>query len=151
MAIAEQQLRVAERTKTGLLVLYADLDDLKQINDKLGHKEGDKAIAETANVLREVFRKVDIIARMGGDEFAVLAPEASLEHADIIRNRLRDKLDAHNAHINQDYQLSLSIGVVYHPPPPPNSLDELLNAADTLMYEQKRRSKSLQAHGGYDK
>ena len=150
MTLAEQQLRISERAKTGLLVLYADMDDLKQINDKLGHKSGDAAIVETANVFREVFRKVDIIARMGGDEFAVLAPEASLEHVDIIKNRLQSKLDAHNANAGRDYHLSLSIGAVYHPPPPPNSLDDLLNAADTLMYEQKLRNKSLKVHEGRD-
>jgi diguanylate cyclase (GGDEF)-like protein/PAS domain S-box-containing protein len=143
MTIAEQQLRVAERTKKGILILYADIDGLKQINDKLGHKSGDEAIAETANVLKEVFRKVDIIARMGGDEFAVLAPEASLEHEDIIRNRLQDKLDTHNARAGRDYILSLSIGVLYHPPPPPNSLDELISRSDSLMYEQKRLKKTF--------
>jgi diguanylate cyclase (GGDEF)-like protein/PAS domain S-box-containing protein len=142
--LAEQQLRVAERTRSGILLLFADVDDLKQINDKLGHKFGDEAIVEVASVLRAVFRKMDIIARMGGDEFAVLAPDASLEYADAIKTRLRDQLDIRNSHAGRDYNLSLSIGMVYHPPPPPSSLDELISTADSLMYEQKRRKKPLE-------
>jgi diguanylate cyclase (GGDEF)-like protein/PAS domain S-box-containing protein len=150
MTLAEQQLRVAERTKKGLFLLYADLDGLKQINDKLGHKSGDEAIAETANVLQEVFRKMDIIARMGGDEFAVLAPEASLEYADMIKNRLQDQLDIHNSLAGRNYNISLSIGMLYHDPATSKSLDELTSRADSLMYEQKRRKKSLKAKEGRD-
>jgi len=142
-ALSEQQLRIAERTKSGILLLFADVDNLKQINDKFGHKVGDEALVETANVLKEVFRKMDIIARIGGDEFAVLASEASLEYADIIRNRLQDRLNVHNLNANRFYNLSLSIGMVYHPPPPPYSLDELISSADSLMYEEKQRKGSL--------
>ena len=142
MTLGEQQLRVAERTKSGVLILFADLDGLKQINDKLGHKSGDEAINETAQALKEVFRNMDIVARMGGDEFAVLTTETSGEYADIIKNRIQHKLDILNLPTDRQYNLSLSIGVVYHPPPPPNSLDGLLSSADTLMYEQKQR-KSL--------
>ena len=126
-----------------MLLLFADVDDLKQINDKLGHKSGDEAIVETANILKEVFRKTDITARMGGDEFAVLAPEASLEYSDLIEKRLQNQLDIHNSRAGRDYELSLSIGLVYHPPPPPNTLDELISRADSLMYEQKQLKKSL--------
>jgi diguanylate cyclase (GGDEF)-like protein/PAS domain S-box-containing protein len=148
MALAEQQLRVAERTKNGLLLLYADMDGLKKINDKLGHKSGDEAIVEVANVLREVFRKMDIIARMGGDEFAVLAPEASLEYGDMIKNRLQNQLNIHNSLAGRDYTLSLSIGTVYHDPATPSSLDDLISRADSLMYEQKRRKAPSESQEG---
>jgi diguanylate cyclase (GGDEF)-like protein/PAS domain S-box-containing protein len=141
MTLAEQQLRVSERTRKGIVLLFADVDDLKQINDNLGHKSGDEAIIEAANVLKEVFRKMDIIARMGGDEFAVLATEASLEFSEMIRNRLQDQLVIHNSRAGRDYDLSLSIGMIYHDPSTPCSLDELISRADSLMYEQKRRKK----------
>lgn len=136
--LAEQQLRMAARTKNGIVLLFADVDGLKRINDQLGHKSGDNVIVEAANVLKEVFRKMDIIARMGGDEFAVLALEASLEYADMIKHRLQDQLNIHNAWTGREYALSLSIGMLYHDPSTPSSLDELLSRADTLMYEQKR-------------
>ena len=140
--LAEQQLKIAERSKNGLLILYADLDDLKKINDRSGHKLGDQAIVETARILKEVFRKMDIVARMGGDEFAVLAPEVSGEYAEIIKHRLHDQLLTHNSRAGRDYCLSLSIGMAYYDPATPSSLDELVSSADSLMYEQKRR-KSL--------
>jgi diguanylate cyclase (GGDEF)-like protein/PAS domain S-box-containing protein len=148
MTLAEQQLRVAERTKNGLFLLYADLDGLKQINDKLGHQFGDDVIVEAANVLKEVFRKIDIIARMGGDEFAVLAPEASSEYTDVIKKRLQDQLDFHNSRQGRVYNLSLSIGTVYYDPSTPSSLDELISHADSVMYEQKRRKTSFNISKG---
>jgi two-component system cell cycle response regulator len=130
------------------MLLFADVDGMKQINDKLGHKSGDDAIVEAANVLQQVFRKMDIIARMGGDEFAVLAPEVSLAYADMIKHRLQDQLNIHNLCTGRDYHLSLSIGMIYHDPASPSSLDELISRADSLMYEQKRRKKSLAAQDG---
>ena len=139
MALAEQQLRQTERSKNGFLLLFADLDHLKEINDNLGHKIGDEAIAEAADVFREVFRKMDIIARMGGDEFAVLAPDAPREYSYIVESRLHDQLAVHNSRAKRDYDISLSAGMVYCDPGRPCSLDELLSRADSLMYEQKRR------------
>jgi diguanylate cyclase (GGDEF)-like protein/PAS domain S-box-containing protein len=136
--LAEQQLRVAERTGNGIVLLFADVDGLKKINDTLGHKSGDEAIVEAANVLQKVFREMDIIARMGGDEFAVFAPEASLDYTAIIRHRLQDQLAGHNSYAGRDYTLSLSVGMIYYDPSTPSSLDELISRADTLMYEQKR-------------
>jgi diguanylate cyclase (GGDEF)-like protein/PAS domain S-box-containing protein len=143
--MAEQQLQMTERTKTGLLLLYADLDGLKKINDKLGHNSGDEAIVEAAVILKEVFRKMDIIARVGGDEFAVLALEASLEYSAMIKNRLRDQLALHNARAGRAYHLSFSVGMAYHDPAAQTSLDELISRADSMMYEQKRRKVTLEA------
>ena len=139
MTLAEQQLKQAERSKNGFLLLFADLDHLKEINDNLGHKIGDEAIAEAADLFREVFRKMDIIARMGGDEFAVLAPDAPREYSYIVERRLHDQLAVHNSRAKRDYVISLSAGMVYCDPGRPCSLDELLSRADSLMYEQKRR------------
>ena len=73
LSLAEQQLKLSDRNKSGMLLFFADLDLLKWINDTLGHEEGDKALIEAANVFKETFRTSDIIARLGGDEFAVLA------------------------------------------------------------------------------
>jgi PAS domain S-box-containing protein len=73
LTLAEQQLNISKRTKVGLLLLFADLDGMKWINDNLGHKKGDEALIEVANVFNKVFRDADIVARVGGDEFSVLA------------------------------------------------------------------------------
>ena len=141
--LSQRQLKLARRTGKNALLLFADLDKLKWINDTIGHQEGDMALFETAHVLKDTFRETDIISRIGGDEFAVLASEASLEYADIIKNRLQDRLNNHNSNAYREYNLSLSIGIVYHPPPPPYSLDELIKRADSLMYEEKQRKVSV--------
>ncbi|MCK9197363.1 MAG: PAS domain S-box protein, partial [Syntrophales bacterium] len=66
MSLAVQQIKISERTKRGMLLSYIDLDGMKAINDTLGHKKGDEALVETSQILKEVFREADIIARMGG-------------------------------------------------------------------------------------
>ncbi len=139
MTLAEQQIKIAERKGYGLLLLFADLDELKLINDTLGHQAGDAAIVEAAQVLGKVFRKMDIIARIGGDEFAVLAPETSTEYSCFVEKRLRDQLALHNALAGRAYTLSMSTGMAYYDPEEPCSLDDMLSRADSRMYEQKRR------------
>src|SRR6185369_5039973 len=76
MLLAEQQIKLAQRTGKGLVLVFADLDRLKWINDTLGHAEGDRAIQDTALILRNSFRTSDIVARLGGDEFVALSPNA---------------------------------------------------------------------------
>ncbi|MCG6538111.1 MAG: GGDEF domain-containing protein [Syntrophales bacterium LBB04] len=142
ITLAEQQMKQAERKKERLMLLFADLDDLKHINDNLGHKAGDEALVEAADIFKEVFRKMDIIARIGGDEFAVLALEASLEYADMIKKRLQDQLDIHNARENRKFTISLSIGVAYFDPEQHISLDGLMGRADSLMYAQKMNKRA---------
>ena len=136
--LAEQQLKVADRRKNGSVLLFADLDHLKHINDALGHPEGDRALIEVANILRETFRESDIIARIGGDEFAVLAVETDEVSAETLATRLRYNLEAHNARGDRPYKLSLSIGLAHYAPEHPCSIDELLAQADRAMYEQKQ-------------
>lgn len=140
--LAEQQLRFANRSKSALLLLYADLDGLKHVNDAFGHKEGDLALIETANVLRETFRESDVIGRVGGDEFAVLAMAAGGTTADRIRSRIRQRVDARNAQEDRSYELSLSVGIAGYNPGDPCSLDELLARADALMYRDKRHKQN---------
>ena len=69
--LASHLLKLAKRNKQGIFLLYADLDDMKEINDNYGHKEGDLMLIETANLLSRYYRESDIIARFGGDEFVV--------------------------------------------------------------------------------
>ncbi len=136
--LAHQQLRIAERAHREMLLLVADLDDLKGINDTLGHHQGDCALIEMAQVLKETFRESDVVARIGGDEFAVLAVEASEDSAEILVRRLQASLEAHNAREHRLYKLSLSFGVSHYDPEGPHSLEELMQWADERMYEHKR-------------
>ncbi len=138
MFLAQQQLKLANRKQMGMLLLFADFNNLKWINDTLGHHKGDLALIETANILKETFREPDIIARIGGDEFVVLATEDRREIAEILITRLQENLDTHNARGTRGYKLSLSMGIARYDPECPCSIDELLDRADSLMYAQKR-------------
>jgi PAS domain S-box-containing protein len=73
LTLAEQELKMANRLKRGMFLLFADLDHLKEINDRFGHQEGDRALMDVTHVIKETFRDPDIIARIGGDEFVILA------------------------------------------------------------------------------
>ena len=138
LALAEQQLKIATRTKIGLLLLFADLDGMKWINDNLGHKKGDEALMEAANVLKKVFRDADIVARVGGDEFSVLAVGVKIEDLRIIEDRLQYQIGINNGRENRDYSFSMSVGMAYNDPENPSTIDELMSHADALMYEQKK-------------
>jgi Amt family ammonium transporter len=139
--LSQRQLKLAKRTGKNALLLFADLDKLKWINDSIGHQEGDMALFETARVLKDTFRETDIISRMGGDEFAILAIDVNDEAAKILLDRLETSLRACNARGTRKYILSLSVGAAYYDPQNPESLDVLISRADTLMYGQKRNKR----------
>ena len=146
--LAEQQLKIADRVKRGMLLLFADLDHLKQINDTFGHREGDCALIETANILKETFREADIIARMGGDEFAIMTIEARKDSAEILTTRLQENLNARNAAGKRRYKLSISVGSARYEAESPCTIDDLLVQADGLMYEQKQARQALLTTAG---
>lgn len=137
--LAEQLLRLADRNKKGIFMLYADMDRLKMINDNFGHKEGDRAIIETAKILKATYRNSDVIARIGGDEFVVIPVGTSSDNADIITARLQENLKNYNSEGRSAYKLSVSAGVAYYDPENPCTIDELLRQGDKIMYEQKKR------------
>jgi len=138
LLLAEQHLKVARRNLSPFLLLFMDLDGLKYINDTFGHAEGNRAIAEAANILRDCFRQSDIIARIGGDEFTALAINASASDEAIVRDRLRSALDAVNSKPDRAYPLGFSIGILACSPDDDATIESFLERADTLMYEEKR-------------
>ncbi|UCD85198.1 MAG: GGDEF domain-containing response regulator [Deltaproteobacteria bacterium] len=136
--LVQQQLKIADRTRRGMLLLFCDIDNMKWINDTLGHQKGDQALLETAEVLEKTFRDSDITARIGGDEFVVLMIEVGKSSAKNFINRLQNKLKVYNNKGDHRYKLSLSIGIAQYDPKNPCSIEDLLARADRLMYEQKR-------------
>jgi diguanylate cyclase (GGDEF)-like protein len=136
--LAERQLKLSRRRGQGLVVVLADLDGLKQINDRFGHAEGDRALIATAQVLVATFRDVDIIARLGGDEFAVVVVDADESLEDALRARLLRQIEARNARGDANYTLSLSIGTARQPIRKPRTVDDLLARADEALYRVKR-------------
>jgi diguanylate cyclase (GGDEF)-like protein len=136
-ASAAQQIKLARRNQSGMLLFFCDLDNLKKINDSYGHSEGDLALVRTADVLERVFRDSDILARLGGDEFAILALTIPSDGPDAILQRLQKNLEKANQG-DPRYRLSLSVGVARFDPQHPVSLGELIAQADKAMYEHKR-------------
>ena len=147
ISLAGQQLKLSDRNKRGVQLYFADLDGLKWINDTLGHEEGDKALIEAAAVFKETFRTSDIIARLGGDEYAALAVDITEANSEIFTARLQSLIDTRNNQENRRYRLSISVGCSYYDPKNPCSLDELMASADKLMYEQKQKKKDFLLQG----
>jgi diguanylate cyclase (GGDEF)-like protein len=144
LALAEQQTRVANRDKKPMMVISADLDGLKGINDAFGHKEGDAAIAETSQILRESFRNADLVARTGGDEFAILLTGGEAEFdREKLDGRLQEIVEKHNETSDRQYTISVSAGYASFDAAGTDTFEERLHRADTMMYEQKRQKKNL--------
>lgn len=138
ITLARQQIKTALRMKRRMLLFFVDVDDLKVINDNLGHREGDRAIFGAALVLRDTFREADVVGRVGGDEFAALAMEADEEQAPAILARLEHSLESYNQGRPGAYRLSLSVGTATYDPDGPRPLEDLLAEADRRMYQHKR-------------
>lgn len=140
--LGEQHLKLARRTGRAVLLVFLDVDRLKTINDTLGHHVGDRALNRIADILRDTFRQSDIIARMGGDEFAVMALEASEENQVELIHRLRQKVKEINDKSRESYRLSISLGTARFDGEGRARLDDLLAEADRMMYEEKRRKRN---------
>ncbi|MEP6691029.1 MAG: diguanylate cyclase [Gemmatimonadaceae bacterium] len=166
LTLARQQLKMADRMNRRVAQVFVDLDGLKWINDTYGHAEGDRALVETADILREAFRESDIVARIGGDEFVVLALEETSPAEEVFAERLRRAVTQRNTqrsarraaaldargrgafpNVQLDYPLALSIGVATYDPADPCALDELMQRADHLMYAEKRTKRQSPAVG----
>jgi len=141
LSLFERQMKSAQRHKTSILLLYVDLDVLKYINDTFGHKEGDKVLKEAAKFFKSTLREVDIICRMGGDEFLLIFPDSSLNDVPLIKERITNKLKELNENLNKPYKISFSIGLSCYNPSNLLSIEELIKIADEKMYEEKKKKK----------
>jgi diguanylate cyclase (GGDEF)-like protein/PAS domain S-box-containing protein len=137
ITLSEQALKLATRLGRDVLMIFIDVDHLKYINDTYGHLAGDRALIDTARVLRESCREADIIARLGGDEFVALLTVDSDQTAEIVCERIKHRVELHNAETDRDHDLSLSVGAK-RSKAEGTMLADLLAQADTALYEQKR-------------
>jgi len=143
MAMADQQLKIARRNKSDIFLLYADFDNMKWINDTLGHQLGDTALIETAVILKNTFREADLIGRVGGDEFIVLvADQDNKNTGEKVMARLEKNINEANTRPNRKYKIMLSVGTVFHDHNHSYSIDDLMIKADKLMYKNKKEKKT---------
>ncbi|GAG01759.1 unnamed protein product, partial [marine sediment metagenome] len=139
LELLDRQIKLSHRSKSPLLLTFLDIDGFKAINDNFGHDEGDKVLKEVNGLFKSTLREIDIICRMGGDEFLLIFPDSSSKEASPIRNRLKKNLSQLNKRIKKDYQIKFSMGFSEYLPDNPKALDELINIADQKMYEEKKK------------
>jgi diguanylate cyclase (GGDEF)-like protein len=136
---AAAELNRSARTGRAFTVAYLDCDDFKSFNDSCGHPAGDALLQAIANCLKGSLRNYDVVARMGGDEFAVLLPDTSAPVGRAVVERLHRQL--RECMRDAPRVVTFSIGVVtFHESP--NSVDDLVRAADQAMYAVKRAGKN---------
>lgn len=135
LSIARQHLKIAHRSKLKLILFFVDLDRLKQINDRFGHPAGDQALRSVADILKETFRSSDVIGRLGGDEFTVLAVDAR-GGAEVMLARLEAGLKEYNHDVTH-LPISLSVGIARFDPEGTASIEDLLAKADQELYAHK--------------
>ncbi|PKO12312.1 MAG: hypothetical protein CVU39_25035 [Chloroflexi bacterium HGW-Chloroflexi-10] len=129
--------RLQQNRKFPISILMMDVDGLKKINDTLGHSAGDDLLRRLAQVLRDVFRREDLVARIGGDEFVAILPNTNSAMAIQVMQRLKSSIDQNNLNYPAYQTLNLSIGAACRDES--SSLDEILKLADQAMYLEKQR------------
>ncbi len=136
-ALGEHTMRIARRRARRLGIIYIDVDSLKTINDRFGHAQGDEALRTVADVMRASIRESDVVGRIGGDEFVILAEDDTGVTQDLV-DAPAPPPDRANAKAGRPFRLSLSIGAVDWEPGEQATLQELIERADQHMYDDKR-------------
>ncbi|MEK6422973.1 MAG: sensor domain-containing diguanylate cyclase [Burkholderia gladioli] len=140
--LAQHALNACRRGGRRASLLFFDLNDFKQINDRFGHAEGDRALTIFAHSLTTVLRDMDVVGRLGGDEFVALLITSHDIDAPGIIERLREDLDARTEQAALDYDIRFSVGHVDYDPLHEPSVALLLAESDTRMYADKHRRKT---------
>lgn len=141
-ALAQHALKVCHRMGRPAALLFFDLDGFKQINDKHGHAEGDRALISFAESLRSAFRDSDVIGRMGGDEFVAVLTDSSSSETTVATKRLQEMIDHRNRNSGRGYHIRYSVGEIAYDPARHASITELLAEADAAMYAAKHSTGS---------
>jgi diguanylate cyclase (GGDEF)-like protein len=132
MAVLTSEIRRSDRTERGFAIVFLDLDKLKQVNDQHGHLVGSRALCRLADVIKRSCRAVDTSARFGGDEFAVVLPEADEPAAWQVADRIRERLAADG----EEPRVTASVGVAVYPRDG-TTVEALVGRADRLLYQMK--------------
>jgi diguanylate cyclase (GGDEF)-like protein len=138
LTMADQRLQLLERGASLCLLIYADVDGLKAANDTMGHEAGDRLLVDAARVLQSAFRRTDLVARMGGDEFVVLADGATQQDVHHVLAKLQHQIELRNTSAGPGVpRLSISAGVLCFTAGPSVKLNDLIAEADAKMLVDK--------------
>ncbi|SHI89938.1 sensor domain-containing diguanylate cyclase [Cycloclasticus pugetii] len=139
--LAKHSLTICTRQNIPVSIAFLDLNSFKPINDTFGHAEGDTALIAFAELMKKSFRKSDVFARIGGDEFAILLTDTLAQPAEKTMARFRRALRLYNKTANRGYNIEFSEGIIPIDLEQTPSIESLLNQADSLMYQQKNTSR----------
>lgn len=145
--LAQQTLRIAQRSQLPFAILFLDLDGLKQTNDTFGHAAGSQALVETGEILEKALRETDVLAHIGGDEYVVAGQFAEREVA-LVLARIEQCRQKKNLEPGRSFPIRFSIGYAITQPDQEETLESLQARADKAMYAVKRRKKMAAAHTG---
>lgn len=138
ITMAEQRLLLLERSGSNCLLVFADVDGLKAANDTSGHEAGDRLLVDAARALESAFRRTDLVARMGGDEFVVLADGASDADVQAVLAKLQEQIALRNGKAEPGApRLSISVGALAFTAGPATRLADLIAEADARMFANK--------------
>jgi len=132
-----KQLQLAKRNKSKLSICYIDVDGLKEVNDTYGHQEGDEVLKLVGGFLKEAMREVDIVCRLGGDEFLLVLPQCSIDQTLTAWGRIAQKKADFNTKGIKPYKINLSRGFAEYDPDHEKTVDQLIATADQEMYKHK--------------
>src|SRR5450830_1500764 len=138
-SLAEHALSMCKRLGKPASLLYFDLDLFKQINDRFGHAEGDRALVNFARILMGNFRESDVIGRLGGDEFAVFLTNTPAQETQAVLGHLETAVNEYNRDSKRGYDLLYSVGAIEYDSASHDTIGDLMSSADALMYQQKKR------------
>ncbi|MEJ2368158.1 MAG: diguanylate cyclase [Acidobacteriota bacterium] len=142
-SLVQAELERGRRYNRPFSLVYLDIDDFKDINDRFGHAEGDRVLQRLVTILREHLRTPDVVARLGGDEFGLILPETGEEEAETVIRKIRERLTRQLE--EEGFPVTLSMGMVTCTENCP-SLEDALRQADHLMYSEKQKGKNGFTH-----
>jgi diguanylate cyclase (GGDEF)-like protein len=144
---AQAEIGNPENRGKRALICFADMDNLKYVNDKFGHDDGDFALREIASILKESFREGDIIGRLGGDEFIVFAMVQVSDYEKNIKDRIASITKQHNEEVNKPYPIDMSTGICEFICGNDIDIHEIIDRADEKLYKEKAEKKAK--YGSY--
>lgn len=141
--LANLELSRAQRYGQTFALMILDIDFFKKINDQYGHDAGDKALQRLVGIIKEILRDLDVIGRLGGEEFVVLLPQATLENAVLVAERIRKQVSSEPVWGSNDtvFKMTVSIGLAQFNTEL-NDIDSLMKAADVALYDAKKSGRN---------
>ena len=136
--LVDHSLKVCRRNKMSMSFILFDLNKFKAINDEYGHQEGDFVLTTFAQIMLDSFRDCDVIGRLGGDEFVAMLGNSDNGKADVVLERFSTAIEKANKTLNKPYMIEYSAGLINFPHDTDKSIEEMIQAADAAMYEQKK-------------